>query len=95
MTPEQIKEVEQKAKELIDDFTQLIWETGCTVSYPMIKQVCIKCVDEILNTLNQQNPNFEDNTYWSPIDFWQQVKQSLTHPPIEKVKGDAGSKGVY
>ena len=66
------KEATLKAKELVDKF-----EPMC-LKYKGAAQKCaLICVDEIIKALTHQNPNFEDNTYWSPIDYWQQVRTAI------------------
>ena len=48
MTPDELK---QAADELVEMFTKIIWESGNTVSKPMIIDVCIahcKLVIEVL-----------------------------------------------
>jgi hypothetical protein len=51
MTPDELK---QAADELVGMFTKIIWESGNTVSKPMIIDVCIahcKLVIEVLEKL--------------------------------------------
>jgi len=52
MTPDELK---QAADELVEMFTKIIWESGNTVSKPMIIDVCIahcKRVIEVLERLD-------------------------------------------
>lgn len=51
--------------------------TYCKVTQAEAKQCALICVDEIITTLIKRNPNYEANTYWSPIDYWQQVRTAI------------------
>jgi hypothetical protein len=69
---------EQKAKELVDKFTQTIWESGNTVSNPMILKVCIVCVNEILN--EQVRPDYlTPEAYNLQKEYWNEVLTHLKH----------------
>jgi len=46
-----MKSIEEEAKELLATFTDLIFESGCSVSKPMIKSVCIKHCDLVIEKL--------------------------------------------
>ena len=62
----------EKAKELVDKYTQMIFESGNTVSKPMCKQCALICVDEILSI---------EGDYLLSTSYWQQVKEEINKLP--------------
>jgi hypothetical protein len=58
-----------KAIQLVDKFTETIFESGCTVSKPMIKQCALLCMEEILDGYRKILP--------SSRVYWEQVKTEI------------------
>jgi hypothetical protein len=71
--------IDKKVEELIEKFYIVFKES------PLAKeawrkeaiQCSIICVDEIIASYKNKSPNYENETYWHPIDYWQQVKERL------------------
>ena len=53
MTPTEVK---QAADEMVDMFTKIIWESGNTVSKPMIIDVCIAHCKRVIEVLEKSKP---------------------------------------
>lgn len=75
-TPEEIK-----AKELVDKITKTIWETGNTVSKPMIKEVALLTCDKILNEYNFTHIGYGKNVIGglqkARIKKWTAIKKEI------------------
>ena len=72
----------EKAKELVQKYHDMIWETGNTISKPMLKQCALICVDEIVKILMNLRGEFMDlkNISYSKtesLEYWQEVKQQI------------------
>lgn len=65
---------EQQAQELIEKFTKVIWDSGNSVSKPMIVSVCIIYCNGILEVLATANEYYEQG---EQIEYWQSVLQIL------------------
>lgn len=73
MTPAQIK-----AMELIDKYRELLgYEMPAARHEEQFKQCAIIAVEEILATLVKMHPNYGQETYWHPADFWNEVLTEL------------------
>lgn len=40
----------EKALDIVDKITTQIFDSGCTVSKPMVKQIALLCVNEVINS---------------------------------------------
>jgi hypothetical protein len=71
--------IEQKANEIMNKFRTYVvmWSGGTEVENENIKQCAIISVDEIIGSYKSKSPNYEKETYWHPIDYWQQVKEKI------------------
>lgn len=69
------KSAKEKAEELVDKFYNVQASQPC--SWSEAKQCALICSDTVINELIKQNPNYEKNTYWSVIDYWQEVKRKI------------------
>jgi hypothetical protein len=58
MTPTEVK---QAADELVEMFTKIIWESGNTVSKPMIIDVCIAHCKLVIEVLELSTPGTYTN----------------------------------
>lgn len=70
---------EKRASEIIQSITNIILDSGNTVSKPMVKEVGVFCVDEVITALTRQNPNYKRYTCWHPIDYLEQVKEAINN----------------
>lgn len=66
----------EKARELIDKFTKTIWESGNTVSKPMIKQCALIAVDEIMKQIYEVPPE-RPVTLLGLENHWKEVKTEI------------------
>ena len=41
------------------------------------KQCALIAVDEIIKNMEGKEPDYQEKTYWHPIDYWQQVKTEI------------------
>lgn len=55
----------EKALDIVTKITNQIFESGCTVSKPMVKKVALICVDEVIKSATHLN--------W----FWVEVKKEI------------------
>ena len=65
MTPTEVK---QAADEMVDMFTKIIWESGNTVSKPMIIDVCIAHCKRVIEELEEITFSRYDNHARSSIE---------------------------
>lgn len=62
-----------KAQELVNKY----WGKGITNDKEIAKQCALIAVDEIILILTKLNPEYEEKTYWHPIDYYKQVKTEI------------------
>ena len=69
----------EKAEELVNNFTDTIFNSGCTVSKPMIKKCALIVAINIIITINDmEDPSiFIDGECQDNIEYWQQVKTEI------------------
>lgn len=63
---------EERANALI-----IVYLSIMDVDYNSAKRCALICVDEIIVTLKKLNPQYEEKTYWHPIDYWKEVKHII------------------
>lgn len=61
----------EKAMRLVRLITETIFDSGNTVSKPMVKDVATLCVDEIIETIR------DEDAFGFGIQYWQNVKSEI------------------
>ena len=68
----------EKAKELVNKYTTMIFNSGCTVSKPMVKQCALIAVNTVIQSYKDDtNSGYTNDSIKNNKKYWQQVKQGI------------------
>lgn len=73
MTPE------KEAEELIELFGDVKDQFGYSMTESQIKACAAIHCRGVIEVLKKLNPEYEETTYWHPIDHWNKVLELLTN----------------
>lgn len=63
----------EKAEKMVEKFYFLFPIDGKSLA----KRCAELCCNEIIHALKKNNPEYLSNTYWHPIDYWENVKSEI------------------
>jgi hypothetical protein len=63
----------EKAANLVEKFYFLFPTDGKSLAKRCAELSC----NEVIHALKKNNPEYLNNTYWHPIDYWENVKAEI------------------
>lgn len=67
----------KKVDDLRRSMTNALFDNGASINKQSVNAACIIAVEEILSALKTAEPDWQNTTYWHPIDFYSQVLEIL------------------